>query len=304
MFNIPPYYSRDFLESVRIQPVFSKKIESLINDIIKGDFSANITDRNYPMINKKYSVDLFDSFKLKMLNYIISSKLNNIVGLQDFCNIDICLGCTQFIDNLYLSFGETNIQRVSNEYRYHQRLYPKSSPVSLNTIDKNKHFIISLPFVSGNMHYQMAEILDRCQEYNTRVHIDCAWLSAARNINFNFSHPAIESIGFSLSKGLGLGWNRIGLRVSRSHANDSIKLMNDFQMIPAMQVCIASYFLDNLEVDHLWVEHEERYNKICNDFELTQTNSIHVACQGQVVYGTSDLIRYLEWQPQNFLNIQ
>ena len=62
------------------------------------------------------------------------------------------------------------------------------------------------------------------------IHIDGAWVTCCQDITFNFNHPAIKSFAISLSKGLALGWNRIGIRYSRTHQTDSIGLMNDFNM--------------------------------------------------------------------------
>ena len=70
--------------------------------------------------------------------------------------------------------------------------------------------------------------------------------------------------------------------------------MNNHQMIPTMLICVANHFIDNLEIDHLWNEHGSRYDKVCLDFDLKPTSSIHVALDGDKLVGTCDLIRYLE----------
>jgi hypothetical protein len=60
---------------------------------------------------------------------------------------------------------------------------------------------------------------------------------------------AIRSVGISLSKGLGLGWNRIGLRWTKEHTIDSVSIMNDFHMQNRMPTMIANYVLDNVSSD-------------------------------------------------------
>jgi hypothetical protein len=294
MFKIPNSYDKSFLEYERIHPVFSSKIKNLINDIINGNFNKDFRDNYYSMLEKNSTHDLVDLFKTRMLEKILSSKLNNLKNLELFTNIDVCLGCTQYIDNLYLYHGVNKLQILSGEYRYHQRLYPSVHIVDNTDILKNRDIIISLPFVNGNKHTKMNDILDKCFENGSKLHIDCAWITASKNIDFDFSHPSIESIGFSLSKGFGLGWNRIGIRLQRNRTIDSIKIMNDHQMIPTMLICIANHFIDNLEIDHLWNEHSNRYDKICTDFNLKPTSSIHVALDGNKLVGTCNLIRYLE----------
>jgi hypothetical protein len=296
MFKIIDSYDKKFLEYRRINPVFSKKIEKLIIDTINNKFDADIRDSNYQMLDKRFSKNLIEKFKTDFVNKTRSSKLNNLKNLEIYQYIDICLGCTQFIDNLYLSKGVDNLQVLEGEYRYHSRLYPDIKEVSIGNLSDKKDLIISLPFVIGDKHPAMDKILIECFNKNIKVHLDCAWLSAAKNIDFDFAHPAIETIGLSMSKGFGLGWNRIGVRLRRREINDSICIMNNFQMIPTMLICVANHFLSNLEIDHLWNEHEYRYNKICDDFNLIPTSSIHAALDGDRIVGTCELIRYLEYK--------
>ena len=65
---------------------------------------------------------VYSNFKSEFEKYILSSKLNNIVGLDNFLRTDICMGCTQFIDSIYM---KDFVQVVSGDYRYHERLNPK-----------------------------------------------------------------------------------------------------------------------------------------------------------------------------------
>jgi hypothetical protein len=78
MFKIPNSYDKSFLEYERIHPVFSSKIEYLIKDIINGNFNKDFRDKSYPMLEKNSTHDLVDLFKIRMLEKILSSKLNNL----------------------------------------------------------------------------------------------------------------------------------------------------------------------------------------------------------------------------------
>ena len=296
MFKIIDSYDKKFLEYGRINPVFSKKIEKLLIDVVNNKFDADFRDLNYQMMDKNFTKDLLEKFKIDFIDKTRSSKLNNLKNLETYQYRDICSGCTQFIDNLYLFNGVENLQVLEGEYRYHSRLYPDIKAVSVGNLSDNKDLIISLPFVTGDKHPAMDKILMECLNKNIKVHLDCAWISAAKNIEFDFAHPVIETIGLSMSKGFGLGWNRIGIRLRKREINDSICIMNNHQMIPTMLICVANYFLSNLEIDHLWNEHEYRYNKICKDFNLIPTSSIHAAFDDDCIVGTCELIRYLEYK--------
>ena len=277
-YKIATEYSSDFLETTRPQPLTDNNIEQLIHDVVTGKINSDITDKVY--------VD----FKQETSDWIQSSKLNTITGFDCFDRVDIINGCTQYIDNIYM---QCQPQVLIGDYRYHERLGNWWSRPG--TLRENVPLIIAMPFPStGDVHKQMPEILDEALSKNICVHIDSAWLTASRNITFDLSHQAIKSVGISLSKGLGLGWNRIGLRWSKHKHNDSISIMNDYHMNNRALCIIGLHFIRNLSTDYLWNTHSERYLKIINDFNLTQTNSIHLAMYNDSPVGISPLIRYLE----------
>lgn len=273
-------YDVKWLEIDRPQPLIDKKIDNLIKDAIDGKIPVDPSDLVY------------ENFKKEMEEYIISSTLNNLKQIKDWGRKDICIGCTHFIDSIYM---RTSPQILRGDYRYHERLNPNIIYSQPKNLVRNTPLIIAMPFPStGDVHYQMNEILDECIEKNIEVHIDGAWITCCRDIDFDFSHPAIESIAISLSKGLGLGWNRIGLRWSKRNVSDAISIMNDFNMNLRALANIGLYFLRNIPIDHLWLTHRNNYYKICKDFNLTPSKSIYIALRDGQPIGLSPLLRYLE----------
>ena len=184
-------------------------------------------------------------------------------------------------------------QVLIGDYRYHARLGNQWSSSGL--LREGVPLVIAMPFPStGAVHTQMGEILNEAKDKGIDVHVDGAWVTCCRGINFDVSHPAIKSVGLSLSKGLGLGWNRIGLRWTRQTAADSVTIMNDFNMNLRAPAMIGLHFIRNLPPDYLWNTHKEQYYKVCSDFDLTPTNSIYLAINNGYPVGISPLIRYLE----------
>ena len=271
-------YDPKWLEVERPQPLSDRKIEQLQQDVLSGKLDKDITDQVYV------------NFKQEAEDWILSSPFNTLVGLDSFSRKDIINGCTQFIDNLYMQ-GE--VQVLKGDYKYHHRLGNWGRTVG--SLSPKIPLIIAMPFPQvGAPHQDMAEILDECKIKNIPVHIDGAWISCCRDITFDFNHVAIRSVGISLSKGLGLGWNRIGLRWSKGDKVDSISIMNDFHMNNRALSMIGLHFIRNLPADYLWLTHGDCYYKVCRDFELTPTRSIHLALRNNQPVGVSPLIRYLE----------
>jgi len=269
-------YDIKWLETERPQPLVDLFIEQLIQDVLTGK------------IDKDISNQVYTNFKQEMTAWIFGSKLNSLSGFDSFSRVDIINGCTQFIDNIYMQ-GQPQV--LVGDYRYHDRL--GNCETRYKSLKEKVPLVIAMPFPStGAIHENMTEILDECLEKKIPVHVDGAWYTCCRDIVFDVGHPAIHSIGISLSKGLGLGWNRVGLRWTKNSNPDAITTMNDFNMNLRATVMIGLYFLRKLPYDYLWNNYGDIYYKICKDFNLTPTKSIYLALQNNQPVGLSPLIRY------------
>jgi hypothetical protein len=278
-FKIALEYSDKYLEIEQPSPLSDTQIEQTIQSVLSGNLDADITD------------SVYTNFKQAASNWIFGSTLNKLTGIGSFNRVDIINGCTQFIDNLYM---QGPVQVLRGDYRYHERLglaYVKD----VGSLIPDIPLIIAMPFPSiGAPHQDMEEILHECKIKNIAVHIDGAWVSCCRDITFDFNHVAIRSVGISLSKGLGLGWNRIGLRWTRQPKPDSVTIMNDFRMNNRALAMIGLHFVRNFTSDYLWKTHGNKYYKVCKDFDLVPTNSVYLALRNGQPVGISPLIRYLE----------
>ena len=234
---------------------------------------------------------LWTEFKTKFHNWIIESKLNSAYGLDEFMDRDIITGVTQFIDDIYQS--KKNVKVLPNEYKYHQRLYNDSNTVDSHyKLKPGDNLIISVPFPAyGNIHPNMNDILDQCLKRGVDVHVDACWWGCSRDLEFNFDHPAIKSIGFSLSKALGLGANRIGVRYCRERWNGPVTLHNDFNMCNQALVWLGIKFIDRFGSDFWWNKYGDTYYRICKDFNLTPAKAIHVAYDNDRICGVRPLLR-------------
>ncbi len=276
-------YNSSWLQIERPQPMYDKKINKLVNNFIGG---------NYKGPNEH---GLIDEFKKEFNRWVFDSKYNNYSGVSKFPVVDICYGCTHFIDSLYMEYGKDNIQIIKGDYKYHERLNPNIKYVCVDNLRPKTPLIISLPFPStGDIHKDMNDILNKSLDLDIPVYIDGAWATCSSDIKFDFSHPSIKSFAISLSKGLGLGWNRIALRWSREEKNDAITIMNKFNMVCRPNLWVGLYFLTHLEPYYFFKKYHSAYNKILKDFDLTPTKTIHIALNKEnSPVGLRPLLRYL-----------
>jgi hypothetical protein len=219
-----------------------------------------------------------DNFKQQFHQWIVDNPLNKLQGLELFQQ-DICVGTTHFIDAVLMKHGSDKVQILEHDYGYYKKLNPQRQWAVPGSLMANQVLLMALPFPGyGDIHPQMTDILDECQEKNIAVYIDGCWMSSARDIAFDFRHPAIVAAAFSLSKGLGMGWNRIGVRYSRPGSSpDSIAVINRAGMINTVDIQIGSLYMHEFPPEYLWQKYASTYDQLCRSLLLRPTKCIHMA---------------------------
>lgn len=210
----------------------------------------------------------------------ISSSTSNGLGILDHMpHREACIGVTHQIDSLIMKYGEHGLQILEHDYAYYRRLWPYKEWAVPGNLIENKPLIIACPFPGyGDVHAEWGNICDECEQKNIEVHLDCAWLTSAKGIRLDLDRQCIRSVTISLSKGLCLDWNRIGVRYSRSKdITDPITIANFHDMINKIDMAIAIRYMDEFDADHLWRSWGNAYMEFCRINRLRPTACIHVA---------------------------
>lgn len=271
-------YTKDWIQYDRPQPMYSSSINKFYDEFYQH--------------NPVHTPDLDQQFKDTFVQWLNNHEYSTFSGLDAFSRLDIINGCTQYIDDLYQRCG--TLQTFKDDYKYHWRLNNNIEYATVDTLDPNKELLIAMPFpFYGDVHPDMHEILDAAYEKNIPVHIDGAWISCIRDIKFNFDHPAIQTVGISLSKG-GMGGNRIGLRFARKTPKGAVTIMNDFNMNSQALVSMGIKFMEELGSEYFWRKYELAYQQVCTDFNLEPTKAIHLANQNGRPVGIRPLLRFLD----------
>lgn len=256
-------YTEDWLQ-VRPQPMYDDIIDKFYKDF-------------YDLDSVPTNVELVNDFMQQFDYWFVNRTLSKFEGTKAFPYRDIIYGCTQYIDDIYQRVGIDGIQIVEGDYAYHWRLNSNIKYVIPGELDPNRELLIALPFPKyGDVHPWMSFLLDECHIKGIPVHIDGAWIGACRDIDFNFDHPAIQTIGVSLSKA-GLGANRVGVRYSRNRPEGAVTIMNDFSMVQQALLEIGIRFMQTYNSERFWHEYAYKYEKVCKDFDLIPTKCIHLA---------------------------
>lgn len=259
-------WSEQLLIQNGLPPIADLKLQQLQSNIITGYLCDTAPDP-------------YTRFSDVATQFFTRSKRYQLSGIEQFAHQDIIMGCNHFIDNLIMKHGLAGLQIFEHDYRYYQRLWPNIQFAQLGALVPEKPVLIAAP-VPGylDLHPQWVEILAECEIKNIPVHLDASWLGAATDIDLDLSSSAIRSVCMSLSKGLGMGWNRIGLRWSREHdETDGISIYNRFNMIPESLVRNGIVAMGQVGPDYLWDTYGDRHKEICRALKLRPSKIIHAA---------------------------
>ena len=270
-------YKREWLQYERQQPMYDESI----NDFYAGVFKESPVHQG----------TLDDVFKKTFVEWLKNHKYSTFDGIDAFPVRHVIQGCTHFIDDLYQRCGD--IQTFEKDYKYHWRLNNNIKYATIDNLDSNKELLIAMPFpYYGDVHPGMYDILDKCYDLGIPVHVDSAWISCIRDIEFDFNHPAIQTFGISLSKA-GIGGNRVGVRFARKEPEGSITLINNFNMNQQPLMYIGICFMEKFGPEYFWSKYENKYFKVCEDFNLTPTKTVHLALDNGKPVGVRSLLRAL-----------
>lgn len=210
--------------------------------------------------------------------WISLTKLNRVYGLERFQRLDLINGTTQTFDEAYLKYAARRLRVFRGEYAYHRRVVKNNLFLEDGPLENNDYVIVSMPFCSsGDLHGGMAGMLDQAAELKVPVIIDCAYFGTCYGITFDFNHPAIESVSFSLTKGLGLGYIRSGIRFSNLQDHFPICQQNDYNHTVLAAAQIGIYMMQNLSPDYIPEKYREMQNDLCADLNLIPSKCVHIA---------------------------
>ena len=206
-----------------------------------------------------------------------STKLNDLQGWNNFDCIDVIIGCTHYIESFILQYGWNNIQILPNEYSYYTLVGGKYG-TEPGQLTPNIPLIVSLPNWSyADIRPNWDELLNECENKNIDIHIDFAWITTARDIHLDLSHPCIKSFAMSMSK-YGLEWNRIGLRWSRQRHPDAITMFNHYYgSVNTSLTSCGAFMINNLPRDYGWNTYGDLHLELCRELDLSPTKLLHVA---------------------------
>lgn len=248
-------------------------------------FQTNLRDAPwYEWLDQHGYFECKNEYIETIQKWIHSSTLNVVYGIERFEYKDMIIGTTQTFDEAYYEYAGRTLRVFRGEYAYHARafndvLFLDDNHGNYIGFEPDDWCIISIPFCgNGSTHEHMNEMLDEAQVLGIPVIVDCAWFGTCRDMDFDFSHPAITSVSFSLSKGIGMGNMRSGIRYSHSHnRNLPIAQQNTYNHLMLVAAQLGIHQMNAFKPDFIATKYHDAYLKMCKEIGLVSTNCMHIA---------------------------
>jgi hypothetical protein len=235
-----------------------------------------------------YNENIQQEFIENFYNWITSSKLNNIQGLDDFPNRKLVAGTAQAFDHFYWRHKDRRFRFFEGEFMYHSAVLKHGGMWEYITeevpVMPGDAVIISVPFSDyGTVHSELETILEMCETSGVPVLLDFAYYPCTKNIELDLDkYFCVTTVTFSISKAFyGAEFLRVGMRLERFDTDDGIDVFNSVEMVNRVSLSIASKLINKYDVDYNWLTYEDVYNQVCKEKDLKTTDCIMFGLGGE-----------------------
>lgn len=239
------------------------------------------------VITNKKQVDVQDEFLDRYPQWITSSKLNTISGLETFPKRHVSLGTTQAMDDfvMYTLKTKRRLRVLKGEYGYCREI--SNCDNICNTVDDlpletNDSLIISAPFsATGDIHPRWNELIDTCNRLDIPVFVDCAFYGTCLDIHLDFNHKCIDTVAFSPTKSLNCGNMRTGMIFTKRTGRDcSLEILTEWHHGIHIHTYIANMLMKEFGPDTIANSYRDIQLKACEHYNLIPTKTIHLGLGG------------------------
>lgn len=204
---------------------------------------------------------------------------NKLHGLDKF-QIDFSAGTTQSFDSFYFRHKNRRMRCLVGEYFYHLKTWISTNTLWSFVTDEdpitgNDALVISLPFCdTGNQRSDFEDILERCNQLNVPVLVDCCYFPISFGINADLNHPCVDTVTFSLSKAFPVANLRIGVRFTKPGIFDGQSLYNSIGYTNCLSAFVGNKLINQFSSNYIFDTYQEKQTQVCNFLNLTPSQSV------------------------------
>ena len=255
------------------------------NAIYDPEFQKHLAEAPWKeWLSKPGYFEVRQEYLKKIHEWIHSTEANVVKGLARFKHRDMINGTTQAFDEAYYRYSNKRLRLLRGEYAYHKRVvgnlsYLDDENGNYIPVEENDWVIVSYPFCgNGDIPPHFDQLQDDCLKKNVPLLLDCAWFGTCRDIYIDVNHPAITEVCFSLTKGIGLGNIRSGIRYSNYEDNLPIRQQNNYNHLPLGAAQVGIWQMQKFGPDFIPNKYYDPiYKHVCFTHNLKETNCMMIA---------------------------
>ena len=218
-------------------------------------------------------------FLKKYREWIMSSKNNEITGLEHFSHAAFSNGTTEGFDKFYMRNRNKRFRCFKGEYMYHRLVWRNHwsdwKYIEDDDLDVNDAVVVSLPFAdTGNRHIDLDDLLTRCDALKIPVLLDCAYFGTCYGQDIDLNHECISDVTFSLSKSFPVAHLRIGMRLTRVNDDDPLFVVNHSAYINRLAAGVGLEFISTFTPDYIYNKYRDQQVKISEYLNVTPSSTV------------------------------
>ena len=242
----------------------------IMRDIKSLPFSDFFTDKD----DKSMDIRIQSEFLEFMPQWIMSSKLNKVDGLERFPMRRLVSGITQAFDDFYIRYSNRTFKFLRGEYPYLSKYAHKWAFVEDEELTRKDVLVMSAPFsATGNMHPRFYETMERAEAIDIPVFVDCAFFGITQNLKLDLDYRCIQSVGFSTSKAFGAGCFRSGIEFSKQNGGPS-SIQNEWIYVQLLSAKMGLEIAKRYSADYIPSKYRSLQVSLCKEYGLEPSDTV------------------------------
>lgn len=226
--------------------------------------------------------DWNDGLKAEFLSayteWIGASKATPVAGLDAFPVRYFVNGVTQAYDLFFYAHKGRRFRTLRGEYPYTRLSVPDWAPVEADELRPNDALVLSMPFYAhGSVPPRHRELLDRSLQLGVPVMIDAAYFGTCYGTRFDYAHPAIEMLGFSLSKPFAAQSFRIGILYSKRTLPHLEEIQGQASYYNRVGAYVGLRLMRRFPADFIPSSYRDAHRRVCAELDVIPSHCVMLA---------------------------
>jgi len=249
-------------------PVFDRRVFS---------FVRSITMRQV-LRESEWHPHLKSEFVETYLAWLKGSTVAPVLGLEQFPVSYYMNGVTQAYDVFFYEYKDRRFRILKGEYPYVRLSVDRWAHLEDDELREGDALVLSYPFyANGGLPRDFHTLLDRAAELKVPVFVDAAYFGTCYDMAFDYSHPAIEMLGFSLSKPFSVQSMRIGMLLCKRKLGYLEEIQIAARYFNKIGAHVGLQLMKQFSADFMPSTHRADHRQVCEQLGVSPTHSIMLA---------------------------